>query len=237
MSARERGEIDGERRLLLLPAQRRLELRVAAVDEHAVAGDVGRREERQPHDVVPVHVRHEHVVSLRAAGRGAPAPPGRTAARRCRGRRSRTRARRSRSRRTTCGRRTCPPSANGERVDVALDLGLVAERAARRGAQRGDELAAHAVAVSATGIEPRVPQKRTRFTCLVAPARRRRRAPARNRADGVANVARHVDDVVEPADLEDLGDDRLQRRDRDRALRARSSFAATISTRRPTLLM
>ena len=69
----ERVEVDRERRLLLLPAQRRLEMLVAAVDDHAVAGNVGRREERQPHDVVPVHVRQEHVV-------GAAAPPLRASA-------------------------------------------------------------------------------------------------------------------------------------------------------------
>src|SRR5262249_62184873 len=36
-----------------------------AVNADAVAGYVRRSEEREPHDVVPVHVRHEDVVGLR----------------------------------------------------------------------------------------------------------------------------------------------------------------------------
>ena len=57
-------EVDRERRLLLLPAQRRFEVGVAAVDHDAVARDEGRHEERQAHDVVPVQVRQEDVVGL-----------------------------------------------------------------------------------------------------------------------------------------------------------------------------
>ncbi len=57
-----------ERRRLLLAAQRGLEVRVAAVDAHAVARQVGRREEREPHDVVPVRVRHEDVVGAGLPG-------------------------------------------------------------------------------------------------------------------------------------------------------------------------
>jgi hypothetical protein len=58
-------EVHGKRRLILLPPERRLEPRMAAVDAHAVAGNVRGREERQPHDVVPVHVGHEDVIGLR----------------------------------------------------------------------------------------------------------------------------------------------------------------------------
>src|SRR5678815_3397580 len=61
----------GKRRWVHLPPQCRLELAVATVDAHPVAGNVGRREERQAHDVVPVQVRHEDVIRLR---RGRPVP-------------------------------------------------------------------------------------------------------------------------------------------------------------------
>ena len=61
-------EVHRKRRRVLLPPQRRLELLVAAVDAHPVARDVGRREERQAHDVVPVQVRHEDVIGLRRDG-------------------------------------------------------------------------------------------------------------------------------------------------------------------------
>ena len=60
-------EIDRKRRLVLLPAQRRLQPVVAAVDHDPVSGNEGRHEERQPHDVVPVQVRQEDVEGLRGA--------------------------------------------------------------------------------------------------------------------------------------------------------------------------
>jgi hypothetical protein len=61
----ERGEIHRERRGGLLAAERLFQFPVTAVDPYAVARDVRRREEGEPHDVVPVHVRHEDMVGLR----------------------------------------------------------------------------------------------------------------------------------------------------------------------------
>ncbi len=61
-------EVDGKRRRVLLAAQRGLELRMAAVEANPVARNVGRREERQPHDVIPVQVGDEDVVGLRRSG-------------------------------------------------------------------------------------------------------------------------------------------------------------------------
>src|SRR5690242_21682249 len=40
---------------------------MATVDANAIAANVRRREKREPHDVVPVHVGHEHMVGLRRA--------------------------------------------------------------------------------------------------------------------------------------------------------------------------
>ncbi len=59
---------DRERRRGLLSPERFLEDLVPAVDVDAVARNVGRSEEREPHDVVPVHVRHEDVIRLRRFG-------------------------------------------------------------------------------------------------------------------------------------------------------------------------
>src|SRR5690242_7017757 len=58
-------------------------------------------------------------------------------------------------------------------------------------------------AVIAAGIEPRVPQKRT----FISACRRERR-------DRFVHVLVAGEDLVEPADFEDLVDQRLQRRDR-----------------------
>src|SRR5262249_61168906 len=55
------GDGGGRRR----PPPRFLDPRMTAVNADAVAGYVRRSEEREPHDVVPVHVRHEDVVGLR----------------------------------------------------------------------------------------------------------------------------------------------------------------------------
>src|SRR5438477_9241961 len=73
-------------------------------------------------------------------------------------------------------------------------------------------------AVSATGIEPRVPQKRTRMA---------RSAPVeglhclrRDRGERLARRGEHRQHQIEAADLQDLGDHRLRRGDHD-AARAR----------------
>ena len=42
---------------------------MAGVDDDAVAGDVDRREEREAHDVVPVQMGHEHMISARLTRR------------------------------------------------------------------------------------------------------------------------------------------------------------------------
>ena len=60
-------EGDREARVGLLALQRLAQHLVAAVDADRVAGDVGGGKEREPHDVVPVNVRHEHVVGGFAA--------------------------------------------------------------------------------------------------------------------------------------------------------------------------
>ena len=62
------GEVDGERRRRLLPPQRGFEFRVRAVDADAIARPIRRREERESHDVVPVHVGHEDMERLRRGG-------------------------------------------------------------------------------------------------------------------------------------------------------------------------
>ena len=67
----ERREVHRKRGRGLLPPQRRFEHGVAAVDANAVAGHVGGREERQAHDVVPVHMGHEDVIGLRRRRRDA----------------------------------------------------------------------------------------------------------------------------------------------------------------------
>ena len=107
-------------------------------------------------------------------------------------------------------------------VDVALDVGVGGEAAAAtRRAARRRSLCRTPAAVSATGSEPRVPQKRTRFMAApaapalprrrarpasTAPARRaRRRAPSSTRSKRlIAKISRH---------------DRLQRGDREPRLR------------------
>ena len=63
-----RREIHRKRWRQLLTAQRLLERRVTAVDAQAVAGNVGGCKKREPHDVVPMHVRHEDVIRLRRLG-------------------------------------------------------------------------------------------------------------------------------------------------------------------------
>src|SRR5216117_2346356 len=72
-------------------------------------------------------------------------------------------------------------------------------------------------AVSATGIEPRVPQKRTRMprSALVEGLGRLRR----DRSERLAGRAEHRQHEIEAADLQDLGDHRLRRGDYD-AVRA-----------------
>ena len=60
-----RREADRKRRGVHLSAQRGLELRVAAVDTEAIAGDVRGDEERQPHDVIPMQMGKEDVVGPR----------------------------------------------------------------------------------------------------------------------------------------------------------------------------
>ena len=52
-------------RLGLLPAKRPFEFGVAAVNHDPVTGDIHRCKKREPHDVVPVQVRHKYVISLR----------------------------------------------------------------------------------------------------------------------------------------------------------------------------
>jgi hypothetical protein len=61
----QRREVDRERRRCVLAAERLLELVMAAVDSDAIARDVGRGEERESHDVVPMHMGHQHIVGLR----------------------------------------------------------------------------------------------------------------------------------------------------------------------------
>src|SRR6266478_216683 len=51
----------------LLAQERLPQILVAAVDADSVARNVRRREEREPHDVVPVHMREKHIEALRAA--------------------------------------------------------------------------------------------------------------------------------------------------------------------------
>src|SRR3954463_5624023 len=71
-------------------------------------------------------------------------------------------------------------------------------------------------AVSATGNEPRVPQKRMRFIDGGASAGVVRAArPGRDRRHRVAHGGKNLEHLVEAADGEYLRDDRLQPRDRD----------------------
>lgn len=55
-----------ERGRRLLPPQGVLELGVTAVDADVVSRNVRRPEKGESHDVVPMHVGHEHVVGARA---------------------------------------------------------------------------------------------------------------------------------------------------------------------------
>ena len=143
MSALQEREVHRKRRLVLLPPQRRLEPRMAAVDADAVAGNVRGREERQPHDVIPVHMGHEDVIRLRRLRAVA------------RERRLAERARaapqvaddvlRLAGLDLDAGRVSAvgPDFREGEAVDVALDVGIRPESAARCAAQRGNDLVAH----------------------------------------------------------------------------------------------
>src|SRR6185369_9854057 len=58
-------ELDRKIRGRMLPAERLLEHLVAAMNADLVARNIGRRKERESHDVIPVHMGHEHVVRAR----------------------------------------------------------------------------------------------------------------------------------------------------------------------------
>ena len=90
---------------------------VPAVDAYPVAGDVRRREERKPHDVVPVHVGHEDVKCLRRRRvRAAPLTPWPNARTPVPRSHSTYSGRRFRSPRRTCGRRRFrTPASRGRR--------------------------------------------------------------------------------------------------------------------------
>ena len=61
---REKVKANRKRRLGLLAPQRELYVGMAAVHDDPVTGDINRCEKRQAHDVVPVQMGHEYMVSL-----------------------------------------------------------------------------------------------------------------------------------------------------------------------------
>ncbi len=220
-SGRELGEVHREAGRPVLAPEPRLDALVAAVDDDAVARDVGRHEEREALDVVPVQMRQEDVEDLGHAG----LPRGH------RGEPELARAR----------------AEIAQHVLGAADVDLDARRVAAERVGRGEvELLARRTArwprrsskdcpaawrsartsfrrspvvPSGAGSEPRVPQNRismdqARSAGLSA---RRARLGARRRIGERVGHAREAREYQgELADLEDLAHERLEGGDEDR---------------------
>ena len=200
---------------------------MAAVDADAVARNVGRREERQPHDVVPVHVGHEDVIGLR---------------------RRRTVARERR-----LPERAHAAAEIAEHVvgpaGLDLDAGRVAAVGSGHRRTRGRRRSARASASDAK-VRPDAPRsaatifwrtagggERDRQRAARAPeadalhraaggcaASKAASAGAGKLLDGAAHRRKHAEHAIEAADREDLRDDRLQVRRRRSCAPARAQL-------------